>query len=97
MFLHSLRLSYMQKIGKFYRAVFREKGGETDRQRDRQRDRQTERDGPEFKGPPDAIAKPSDQKNDNINNIIMAMIYFETISYTECSTSSPVVCLVCTE
>ena len=27
------------------------------------RDRQTERDGPEYKGPPDAIAKPSDQKN----------------------------------
>lgn len=37
----------------------------------------------------------NDKKNDNINNIIMAMIYFETISYTECS--SPVVCLVCTE
>ena len=31
---------------------------ETERQRDRQRDR----DGPEYKGPPDAIAKPSDQK-----------------------------------
>ena len=29
---------------------------------DRQRERQTERDGPEYKGPPDAIAKPSDQK-----------------------------------
>ena len=25
-------------------------------------ERKTERDGPEFKGPPDAIAKPSDQK-----------------------------------
>ena len=25
-------------------------------------DRETERDGPEYKGPPDAIAKPSDQK-----------------------------------
>ena len=25
-------------------------------------ERQTERDGPEYKGPPDAIAKPSDQK-----------------------------------
>ena len=34
------------------------KQGETERQRDRQRDR----DGPEYKGPPDAIAKPSDQK-----------------------------------
>ena len=33
------------------------KQGETDRQR--------ERDGPEFKGPPDAIAKPSDQKGTN--------------------------------
>ena len=32
-------------------------------QRDRQRERETDRDGPEFKGPPDAIAKPSDQKN----------------------------------
>ena len=31
-------------------------------QTERQRDRQTDRDGPEFKGPPDAIAKPSDQK-----------------------------------
>ena len=51
MFLHSLRLSYMQKIRKFYRAVFREN---IVRQRDR--------DGPEFKGPPDTIAKPSDQK-----------------------------------
>ena len=30
--------------------------------RDRQKDRQTERDVPEFKGPPDAIAKPLDQK-----------------------------------
>ena len=59
MFLHSLRLSYMQKIRKFYRAVFRERGGETERQTERQ----TERDGPEFKGPPDAIAKPSDQKH----------------------------------
>ena len=55
MFLHSLRLSYMQKIRKFYRTVFRERGG-------RQKDRQKDRDGPEFKGPPDAIAKPSDQK-----------------------------------
>ena len=34
------------------------KQGETDRERERK----TERDGPEFKGPPDAIAKPSDQK-----------------------------------
>ena len=34
MFLHSLRLSYMQKIRKFYRAVFREN---IYRQRDRQR------------------------------------------------------------
>ena len=56
MFLHSLRLGYMQKIGKFYRAVFREKWG------GRETERETERDGPEFKGPPDAIAKPSDQK-----------------------------------
>ena len=57
--LHSLILSYMQKIRKIYRAVFREnRGRETERQRERER----ERDGPEFKGPPDAIAKPSDQK-----------------------------------
>ena len=32
------------------------KQGKTERQRER------DRDGPEFKGPPDAIAKPSDQK-----------------------------------
>ena len=58
MFLHSLRLSFMQKIRKIYCAVFREKGvRETDRETDRQRDR----DGPEYKGPPDAIAKPLDQ------------------------------------
>ena len=56
MFLHSLRLSYMKKIRKFYCAVFREN-------RVRETDRQKERDGHEFKGPPDAIAKPSDQKN----------------------------------
>ena len=55
MFLHSVRLSFMQKIRKIYRAVFREKGV-------RQTERQTARDGPEYKGPPDAIAKPSDQK-----------------------------------
>ena len=54
MFLHSLRLSFMQKIRKIYRAVFWEKKGN--------RERETERDGPEYKGPPDAIAKPSDQK-----------------------------------
>ena len=59
MFLHSLRLSLMQKIRKIYRAVFRENRG---RQRDRQTERQRERDGPEYKGPSDAIAKPSDQK-----------------------------------
>ena len=43
MFLQSLRLSYMQKIRKFYRVVFRERGGgETDRQTDRQRERETD-------------------------------------------------------
>ena len=56
MFLHSLRLSYMKKsensIARF--------SGKTST--DRQRERETERDGSEFKGPPDAIAKPSDQK-----------------------------------
>ena len=31
-------------------------------ERDRETERQKDRDGPEFKGPPDAIAKPSDQK-----------------------------------
>ena len=35
------------------------KWGKTDRQRKRETDR--DRDGPEYKGPPDAIAKPSDQ------------------------------------
>ena len=60
MFLHSLKLSFMQKIRKIYCAVFRENGV---RQTDRQRDRQRDRDGPEYKGPPDAIAKPSDQKS----------------------------------
>ena len=50
----------MQKIRKIYRADFRENRG---RQRERQRERETERDGPEYKGPPDAIAKPSDQKD----------------------------------
>ena len=59
MFLHSLRLSFMQKIRKIYRAVFRENGV---RETDRETERQTERDGPEYKGPPDAIAKPSDQQ-----------------------------------
>ena len=45
MFLHSLRLSYMQKIRKFYRAVFRENiYRQTERERDRERDRQTETD-----------------------------------------------------
>ena len=47
----------MQKIRKFYRAVFRE-----NIYRERERDRERDRDGPEFKGPLDAIAKPSDQK-----------------------------------
>ena len=47
----------MPKIRKIYRAVLREN---LVRQTERQRDR--ERDGPEYKGPPDAIAKPSDQK-----------------------------------
>ena len=56
MFSHSLRISFMQKIRKIYHAVFREN-------KVRQRERQRERDGPEYKGPPDAIAKPSDQKN----------------------------------
>ena len=59
MFLHSLRLSFMQKIRKIYRAITGKKG--KDRQKDRQTERQTEKDGPEYKGPPDAIAKPSDQ------------------------------------
>ena len=31
------------------------------------RERERERDGPEYKGPPDAIAKPSDQKNSERN------------------------------
>ena len=60
MFLHSLRLSFMPKVRKIYRAVFREN---LVRQTERETERQTERDGPEYKGPPDAIAKPSDQKN----------------------------------
>ena len=40
MFLHSLRLSFMPKIRKIYRAVFRERGG---RQTERQTERQTDR------------------------------------------------------
>ena len=59
MFLHSLRLSFMPKIRKIYRAVLREN---LVRQTERQRERQRDRDGPEYKGPPDAIAKLSDQK-----------------------------------
>ena len=64
MFLHSLRPSFMQKIRKIYRAVCRENGV---RETDRETDRQRERDGPEYKGPPDAIAKPSDQKSQIFN------------------------------
>ena len=41
MFLHSLRLTYMQKIRKFYSAVFREN---IYRETDRERERQTETD-----------------------------------------------------
>ena len=48
----------MQKIGKIYRAVFQENGV---RERERERETERESDGPEYKGPPDAIAKPSDQ------------------------------------
>ena len=55
MFLHSLRLSFIPKIRKIYRAVFRE-----NLVRERQTERETERDGPEYKGPPDAIAHSSD-------------------------------------
>ena len=71
MFLHSLRLSFMPKIRKIYRAVFRENlVRERDRETDRETERQTERDGPEYKGPPDAIAKPSDQKrSENVATI----------------------------
>ena len=61
MLLHSLRLSFMQKIRKIYCAVFRE-NGVRERDRETERERQRDRDGPEYKGPPDAIAKPSDQK-----------------------------------
>ena len=57
--LRFLILSYMQKIRKIYCADFRENRG---RETERQRDRQTDRDGPKYKGPPDAIAKPPDQK-----------------------------------
>ena len=32
------------------------------KQGERDRERETDRDGPKYKGPPDAIAKPSDQK-----------------------------------
>ena len=53
------KTKFHAKIRKIYRAVFREKRG---REGDRQTERQTERDGREYKGPPDAIAKPSDQK-----------------------------------
>ena len=53
---HSLTFptTKLHAIRKIYRAVFRENRGERETER--------ERDGPKFKGPPDAIAKPSDQK-----------------------------------
>ena len=54
MFLHSLRLSFMQKNQE---NLSRGSPGKLS-----ERDRETERDGPEYKGPPDAIANPSDQK-----------------------------------
>ena len=50
----------MQKIRKSNERFSGKTGGE--RQTDRETKRQTERDGPEFKGPPDTIAKPLDQK-----------------------------------
>ena len=73
MFLHSLRLSFMPKIRKIYRAVFREN---LVRQRERETERETERDGPEYKGPPDAIAKPSDQKTITIKEHIYVVESF---------------------
>ena len=69
MFLHSLRLSFMQKSEK---SIARFSGKTT---RDRLRERETERDGPEYKGPPNAIAKPSDQKSmflENHSNFLYA-------------------------
>ena len=61
----------MQKIRKIYRADFRENRG-------RERDRETDRDGPEYKGPPDAIAKPSDQKTCTLYTLYM---YFADIKF----------------
>ena len=55
MFLHSLRKTkFHAKNQKNLSRSFPEKWGKTERRRDR--------DGPEYKGPPDAIANPSDQK-----------------------------------
>ena len=51
----------MQKSEKSNTRFSGKTGG--DRKTDRKTDRQKERDRPEFKGPPDAIAKPSDQKS----------------------------------
>ena len=52
MFLHSIRLSYNAKNQKILTRGFEGKQGGTERQRERRT---------EFKGPPDAIAKPLDQ------------------------------------
>ena len=49
---------------------------ERERERDRETERQTERDGPEYKGPPDAIAKPSDQKVCIFTNFFHKEKYF---------------------
>ena len=54
----------MQKNQKNLSCGFPGKQGEREmRVRDRERDRQIERDGPEYKGPPNAIANPSDHSN----------------------------------
>ena len=79
MFLRSLRLSFMPKIRKIYRAVLRE-NLVRQRERPRERQRERDRDGPEYKGPPDAIAKPSDQKTDNVYLTILTANTNRTLS-----------------
>ena len=68
--LHSLILSYMQKIRKSIARFSGKTGGD----RETERERKTERDGPEFKGPPDAIAKPFNQKWELFNIFLLGSV-----------------------
>ena len=46
---------------------------------ERQTDRERDRDGPEYKGPPDAIAKPSDQKQHFASKFFTKKDHFLTL------------------